>query len=130
MATRRSRLDQLEAELQFRTWLDFARFLESLSDEQVEDVAIYWRFPDPLPEPLPMGESRLDGLDRDSLIKLWQESEREISRLMRENTGRTKANASSTCITGTGRSRRITSRNVARFDEVVSRHDEREPRRI
>ncbi len=29
-----------------------------------------------MPEPLPWGSSKLDGLDRKSLLKLWQESER------------------------------------------------------
>jgi hypothetical protein len=49
----------------------------------IEDLAVYWRFPDPLPKPLPMGASRLDGLDRQSLLKLWQEEERETARIMR-----------------------------------------------
>ena len=44
---------------------------------QLEDVATHWRFPDPLPDPLPFGKSRLDGLDRKTLIRLWQEHERE-----------------------------------------------------
>jgi hypothetical protein len=34
----------LEKEQQFRTWLDFERFLEGLSDEQLEEIAIFWRF--------------------------------------------------------------------------------------
>jgi hypothetical protein len=67
MATLKNRVARLEKEQQFRTWLDFERFLEGLSDEQVEEIAVYWRFPEPLPEPLPMGASRLDGLDRSRL---------------------------------------------------------------
>ena len=33
MATRKSRLDRLEAELQYQGWVDSVRFLESFSDE-------------------------------------------------------------------------------------------------
>jgi hypothetical protein len=37
-----------------------------------------------LPDPLPIGRSGLDRLDRASLLKLWEESERETSRIMHE----------------------------------------------
>jgi hypothetical protein len=90
MGNLKSRVERLEKEQKFRTWFGFTRFLEGLNDEQVEDLAIYWRFPEPLPEPLPMGTSRLNGLDRRSLLKLWEEEERETSRIMRENRGRTE----------------------------------------
>jgi hypothetical protein len=88
MATLKNRVARLEKEQQFRTWLDFERFLEGLSDEQLEEIAIFWRFPEPLPEPLPMGASRLDGLDRSHLMRLWEESERETARIMHEMRGR------------------------------------------
>ena len=80
MTSLKSRVERLEREHRFRIWLNFQRFLEGLTDEQLEDVAIDWRFPEPLPEPLPMGASRLDGLDRKSLMKLWEESERQSER--------------------------------------------------
>jgi hypothetical protein len=84
----KSRIELLEKEQRFQRWLSFSRFLESLSEEQLEDIAIHWRFPEPLPEPLPFGASELDKLDRKALIKLWEESEREISRIMRDQRGR------------------------------------------
>ena len=64
--------------------VQFSRLLEGLTDAQLEEVALHWRFPEPLPTPLPSGASELDGLDEKSLRKLWKESEREISRIMRE----------------------------------------------
>jgi hypothetical protein len=88
MANRKSRIERLEKELKFRRWLDFSRFLEGITHEQLEEIAIHWRFPEPLPEPLPMGASRLDGLDRKTLLKLWETSEHEIARIMREQEGR------------------------------------------
>src|SRR5215831_3102862 len=88
MANLKSRVERLEKEQQFRTWIGFERFLESLTDEQLEELSLYWRFPEVLPEPLPKGASRLDGLDRKTLLKLWEESEREIGRLMEEMEGR------------------------------------------
>jgi hypothetical protein len=60
----------------FQHWLQFQRFLESLTEEQLIAYAQHGRLPEPLPEPLPLGKSRLDGLDRKSLIKLWEENER------------------------------------------------------
>ena len=88
MATRKSRIARLEKEQQFRRWLGFSRFLEGLTDLQLEDLAIHWRFPDPLPEPLRKGASRLDGLDRKNLLKLWEEEEYETARIIREQEGR------------------------------------------
>ena len=66
----------------------FSRFAEGLTDEQLEDIAIYWRFPQPLPEPLPRGASRLDSLDRKQLLKLWEADERAIAGLIQEMRGR------------------------------------------
>jgi hypothetical protein len=82
------RIKTLETEHKFQLWLGFERFIEGLSNEQLEQIALYWRFPDPLPEPLPPGMSRLDGLDRKSLMKLWKESERRTARLRNEMRGR------------------------------------------
>jgi hypothetical protein len=79
MANLKNRVARLEKEQQFRTWLDFERFLEGLSDEHLEEIAIFWRIPEPLPAPLAMGASRLNGLDRSSLMWLWEESERETA---------------------------------------------------
>jgi hypothetical protein len=88
MATRSSRIARLEKGQQFRRWLSFSRFLEGLTDQQLEEVALHWRFPEALPEPLPRGASRLDGLDPKSLLKLWEKEEYEIARIMHEQEGR------------------------------------------
>jgi hypothetical protein len=88
METLRTRLRRLEKEAGFRRWLDFSRLLENLSDSQLEEVAIYFRFPDPMPEPLSIGMSKLDGLDRKTLLRMWEESERTTARTMHDMKGR------------------------------------------
>jgi len=88
VANLKSRVERLEKEQQFRTWLGFERFLESLTVEQLEELSLHWRFPEVLPEPLPKGASRLDRLDRKTLLKLWEESERDTARIMDEMKGR------------------------------------------
>jgi hypothetical protein len=87
METLRKRLRRVEKEAGFRRWLDFSRLHENLSDSQLEEIAIHFRFPDPMPEPLPTGMSKLDGLDRKTLLMMWEEEER-ISRIMHELKGR------------------------------------------
>ena len=82
MTKLRNRIERLEQKAQFTLWFHFSRFLEALTDEQVEEIAIHWRFPDPLPDPLPIGMSSLDGLDKESLLRLWEKEEREISRII------------------------------------------------
>jgi hypothetical protein len=76
MPSIQDRLKQLEDRRRFLTWFVFDRFLESLNQEQLETYARDRRRPEPLPEPLPQGASRLDGLDRKSLVKLWKKSDR------------------------------------------------------
>jgi hypothetical protein len=76
MPSIQDRLKQLEDRRRFITWFVFERFLESLTQEQLETYARDRRWPEPLPEPLPQGASRLDRLDRKTLVKLWEESER------------------------------------------------------
>ena len=90
MAALKNRVERLEKEQGFQRWLQFERFLEGLSDKQLEDIVLYWRFPKRLPEPLPMGASRLDGFDRKSLNELFEESDRKTVKLMREMKGRTE----------------------------------------
>jgi hypothetical protein len=88
MSSLKSRIGQLEKEYQFQRWFMFSRFLEGLTDEQLEDIELYWRFPEPLPEPLPRGASRLDSLERKRLLKLWEAEERAIARGITEMKGR------------------------------------------
>ena len=88
MSSLKSRIEQLEKERQFQRWFMFSRFIEGLTDEQLEDIELYWRFPEPLPEPLPKGASSLDSLDRKELLKLWEADERAIARGITEMKGR------------------------------------------
>ncbi len=74
MATLKARIERLERERRFKTWVRMQRILESLTDEQLEDIRAYGRWPEPLPEPAP-GVSRLDALDRKALLKLWEDHE-------------------------------------------------------
>ena len=84
MATLKGRIARVENEFRFQRWFYFSRFLEGLTVEQVEAIAHEWRFPEPLPEPLLWGMSELDRLDQKTLLRRFQESERETSRIMRE----------------------------------------------
>ena len=84
MASIQERLERLENERQFLDWLHFQRFLEGLSDEQLDAFVRHKCLPEPLPEPLPIGGSRLDRLDRNSLIRLWEENEREFGNRSQE----------------------------------------------
>jgi hypothetical protein len=129
MGTRERRIERLEKEQQFRTWFAFTRFLEGLSDEQVEDLAIYLRFPEPLPEPLPMGSSRLDGLDRKSLLKLWEQEERETSRIMRENSGRNEDERRFHLYHGHWPEQGCNEQNCLKQRDLQLRHDSRETAR-
>ena len=76
MPSIQDRLKGLEDRRRFLSWFVFERFLESLNQEQLETYARDRRWPEPLPEPLPQGASRLVRLDRKTLVKLWEESER------------------------------------------------------
>ena len=62
MPSIQDRLKQLEDRRRFLTWFVFERFLESLNQEQLETYARDRRWPEPLPEPLLQGASRLDRL--------------------------------------------------------------------
>lgn len=57
MASIQERLERLENERRFLQWLHFERFLEGLSDEQLEAYVRHNCLPAPLPEPLPIGTS-------------------------------------------------------------------------
>jgi hypothetical protein len=76
MTDLKSRVERLESEYRFRHWYHFERYMESLSDEQLESFATQGFFEGPQPEPLPAGKSKLDGLDRKRLVELCHESER------------------------------------------------------
>lgn len=65
------RLEKLEKEYQFTTWFLGARFIESLTDNELD----MFRGDNLLTDPLPSRPSPLDKLDRKSLEKKWQEDE-------------------------------------------------------
>jgi hypothetical protein len=86
MATLRNRLERLEFELQFKTWVRFQRWLESLTDQEMQDyIASDGTFPEPFLDP-PSGSTWLDNLDRSALMQLWEENQRWAA-------GRTSADA-------------------------------------
>ena len=76
-----TRLERLEKEARFEAWLWFQRFLESVTEQQLEDLATHWRWPEPMPPPLPIGASKLDSLDRQTLQKMFDQNEREFGPL-------------------------------------------------
>ena len=77
------RLERLEREARFDAWLWFERFLESLTEPQLEDLATHWRWPEPMPPPLPIGASKLDSKDRKTLQKMFEQDEREFGPCVR-----------------------------------------------
>ena len=79
-----ARITRLERERKFQDWLALERFLEGLTEPQLELYAFQEKLPYPLPEPLPLGASRLDGMDRKSLIRMWEAHERKFGDRTRE----------------------------------------------
>jgi hypothetical protein len=88
MTTLKNRVEELYEEAHFQRWLEEERLFEAFSEEQLEELAVRGLWPDPLPRPLPVGMSPLDGLDRKAQLKLWKDSEREIARIKREIASR------------------------------------------
>jgi hypothetical protein len=76
MTSLKSRVERAEREHRFRAWLEVQRFFDNFTEEQLRTYARHGCLSKPLPEPLPRGKSRLDGLDRKSLIRLWREHDR------------------------------------------------------
>jgi hypothetical protein len=74
MASIRSRLVRLEDKQRFLDWFVMERFYESLT---FEELSTFVRGGG-LPDPLPTRPSKLDQLDRLSLIKRWKECERTL----------------------------------------------------
>jgi hypothetical protein len=67
-----NRVERLENECNFINWLLAQRFIESLKVDELEAYVRYGK----LPEPVPTRRSDLDRLDRDRLLKRWQEDTR------------------------------------------------------
>lgn len=70
-----TRLETAEREIEFRFWIRFQRMLEALSVEELEEYMSTGNLPE-RSDPMP-GESRLDGMDRRSLLSLWKEHEKD-----------------------------------------------------
>ena len=70
------RLERLEAELRFRLWVQMQRMLESMSVEELDQFILTSKWP-ARPDP-PPGASRLDKMDRQSLLKEWKEKQEEL----------------------------------------------------
>jgi hypothetical protein len=56
--------------------------LESLTEPQLEDLATHWRWPEPMPPQLPIGAYNLDSMDRKTLQKMFEQSEREFGNVL------------------------------------------------
>jgi hypothetical protein len=67
----RNRLEKLEREKRFMHWFLETRFRESLMLNERYTFFQDGKFPDPLPN----RSSKLDGLDRDSLVARWEEEQ-------------------------------------------------------
>ena len=121
MPTPKSRIDLLEMEVQFRRWIWHQRLLESLSIEQLEEYAFLGQLPEPLPAPLPKGASKLDGLGRKRLIKLWKENESYLA-------GRTEQEMIYFCFHGHWPEQACTEQDCskAESDQVISQHQARQ----
>jgi len=68
MPNSEARLNRIENEFQFRCWLRRRRMFETMNADELEAYAITGQWID-RPEP-PFGTSRLDRMDRTSIIKL------------------------------------------------------------
>ena len=71
---------KLENQRRFLDWFVWDRFYETLTADELVTFARDGH----LPNPLPSRPSRLDDLDRDSLIKRWEEEERTFAGRSRE----------------------------------------------
>jgi hypothetical protein len=65
-----ARLERIENELRFWLWVMTKRMSESMSLQEIEELRATGQWPErPAPPP---GASRLDGMDRKDLEKLWK----------------------------------------------------------
>jgi len=72
----RTRLERLERENRFREWKRRQRYFESLSEEQLETLAVLGFLPAPQPPEPARGKSRLDSLSRKELVRMFEDNER------------------------------------------------------
>jgi len=77
MTTAKRRLDRIEDEIRFRSWLSARRMLETMTVEELDIYVATGQWPD-RPDPVP-GTTYLDAIDRGRLIKLWKEDLRQFA---------------------------------------------------
>jgi hypothetical protein len=70
----KARLERLKSELQFRRWIAMKQFFACLSIEQLTFFAQHGYVEGTVTKP---EHSKLDGLSRKALLKLWLEDERD-----------------------------------------------------
>jgi hypothetical protein len=70
-ASIRERLAKLEDTRRFLDWFAQSRFYQSLTDDEIRAYVREGQLPDPLPS----RPSKLDSMDRESLLKRWKENE-------------------------------------------------------
>ncbi len=69
-------VELLETEVRFRLWVRMKRMLESMSMEELGQYIRTGTWPE-RPDP-PPGASRLDKMDRQSLLKEWREAQEAL----------------------------------------------------
>jgi hypothetical protein len=79
-ASSRDRLMKLEKQRRFLDWFVWNRFYESLTADELATFARDGH----LPNPLPNRPSGVDGSDRKTLLKRWEDSERVFGGRSRE----------------------------------------------
>jgi hypothetical protein len=67
------RLEAAEEELRFKMWIRVERLIENTSEQELEEYCRTGAY-SPRLDP-PPGASRLDTLDRATLLRLWKQSE-------------------------------------------------------
>ena len=83
MTSIESRLERLESEVDFRAWIRMKRMFENMSIGELENLASTGQWPDRVDPP--PGASRLDAMDRQSLLKLWKEDQAKFAGRNRED---------------------------------------------
>lgn len=73
----KNRVERLERQERFKEWLRFQRYLDCVTDNQLEFLVVFGYWPDLSPaEPLP-GTSRWDSLPQKELLRLFEVDERK-----------------------------------------------------
>jgi len=76
MTLLKSRLERLEKDLRFKEWLSVQRIFDTWADDELEAYVTQGCLPaNPFNRARPLHGS-LDGMDRNALMKLWEEHER------------------------------------------------------